>query len=146
MNLYVNSGLSCVMAVFIGAAAADLSAQAQPAGTTANLGTVRIPRAVRADGQALPAGSYQVRLTETVATPEAPGQTPQYERWAEFLRNGKVVGREVVTIVPPSDIADVADMRPPPPGGTRVEMLKDNEYLRVWMNRAGTHYLIHLAV
>ena len=112
MNRYVNIGLACGMSAFLGAAV-DLSAQAKPqtaqashgtasaqAGTSVNLGAVRIPRAVKADGQALPAGTYQVRVTETPASPPAAGQTPQYERWAEFLRNGKVVAREVVTIVP----------------------------------------------
>ena len=61
MNRYVNICLACVMAAFVGAAAVDLSAQAQPAGTstTTNLGTVNIPRAVKADGQALAPGSYQ---------------------------------------------------------------------------------------
>src|SRR5688572_1608055 len=72
-------------------------------GGAVNLGTVRIPRAVKAGGESLPAGSYQVRVTEQPATPPAPGQTPQYERWAEFLRGGKVVAREVVTVVPNTD-------------------------------------------
>ena len=143
MNRYVNIGLSCVMAAFIGAAAADLSAQA---GTTTNLGTVRIPRAVKADGQALAAGTYQVRVTETPAAPPAAGQTPQYERWAEFLRGGKVVGREVVTIVPASDIKQVAEVTPPPAGGARTEVLKGGDYLRLWLNRGGNHYLIHFNI
>jgi hypothetical protein len=148
MNRYVNIGLSCVMAAFVGAAAADLSAQAQPASgtTTTNLGSVNIPRAVKADGQALPAGTYQIRVTETPASPPAAGQTPQYERWAEFLRGGKVVGREVVTIVPASDIKAVAEVTPPRPGGARTEVLKGGDYLRLWLNRAGTHYLIHFNI
>jgi hypothetical protein len=148
MNRYVNIGLSCVMAALVGAAAADLSAQAQPAGgtTTTNLGSVNIPRAVKADGQALPAGTYQVRVTETPASPPAAGQTPQYERWAEFLRGGKVVGREVVTVVPASDIKSVAEVTPPRPGGARTEVLKGGDYLRLWLNRAGTHYLIHFNI
>jgi hypothetical protein len=29
-------------------------------------------------------------------------------------------------------------------GGARVEMLKGNEYVRVWINRGGVHYLIHM--
>ena len=78
------------------------------AGGAVNLGSVRIPRDVKGDGKALPAGTYQVRVTETPATPPAPGQTPQYERWAEFLRDGKVVAREVVTVVPAADIKEVA--------------------------------------
>jgi len=26
----------------------------------------------------------------------------------------------------------------------RVDMLKGNDYVRVWINRAGTNYIIHL--
>jgi hypothetical protein len=153
MNRYVNIGLACAMTAFLGAAI-DLSAQAKPAtqkpageaGSTVNLGTVNIPRAVKANGEALPAGTYQVRVTETPASPPAAGQTPQYERWAEFLRGGKVVGREVVTIVPASDIKQVAEMAPPPAGGSRAEVLKGNDYLRLWINRGGNHYLIHFNI
>jgi hypothetical protein len=144
MNRYVNIGLACMMAAFIGTAG-DLAAQAQPSGTV-SLGTVNLPRAVKADGQALPAGSYQVRVTETQASPPAAGQTPQYERWAEFLRNGKVVGREVVTVIPGSDIKQVAEQNPPPSGGYRAEVLKGNDYLRLWINRGGNHYLIHFNI
>ena len=114
--------------------------------TVVNLGSVNIPRAVKADGQALAAGTYQVRVTETPASPPAAGQTPQYERWAEFLRGGKVVGREVVTIVPASDIKQVAEMNPPPSGGSRAEVLKGGDYLRLWINRGGNHYLIHFNI
>ena len=121
MNRYVNIGLAFGMSAFLGAAV-HVSAQAKPetakpatqkpqtakpatdqsaqAGTSVNLGAVRIPRDVKAGGEALPAGTYQVRVTETPATPQAAGQTPQYERWAEFMRDGKVVAREVVTIRP----------------------------------------------
>ena len=111
-----------------------------------NLGAVRIPRAVKGDGKALAAGTYQVRVTETPATPPAAGQTPQYERWAEFMRDGKVVAREVVTIVPASDIKQVAEQTPPPAGGYRAEVLKGNDYLRLWINRGGNHYLIHFNI
>ena len=157
MNRYVNIGLACGMSAFLGAAV-SLSAQANPqtakpameqsaqAGTSVNLGSVRIPRAVKGDGQALPAGTYQVRVTETPASPPAAGQTPQYERWAEFSRGGKVVAREVVTIVPASDIKQVAEQTPPPAGGYRAEVLKGNDYLRLWINRGGNHYLIHFNI
>ena len=147
MKRYVNIGIACVMAAFVAAPGAVQFAQAQPAGgSTTNLGTVRIPRAVKADGQALAAGTYQIRVTETPASPPAPGQTPQYERWAEFLRGGKVVGREVVTVVPASDIKQVAEMTPPPSGGSRAEVLKGGDYLRLWINRGGNHYLIHFNI
>lgn len=113
------------------------------AGGAVALGTVRIPRTVKVGGESLTAGSYQVRVTETPAQPQAPGQTPQYERWAEFLRGGKVVAREVVTIVPAADMKQVAEMTPPPSGGSRTDVLKGNEYLRLWINRGGNHYLVH---
>src|SRR5688500_13560913 len=120
--------------------------QSSMAGTAVNLGAIRIPRAVKGDGQPLPAGTYQVRVTETPASPPAPGQTPQYERWAEFMQGGKVVAREVVTIVPASDIKQVAEQTPPRSGGYRAEVLKGNDYLRLWINRGGNHYLIHFNI
>ncbi len=93
-----------------------------------------------------PPAHIKYRVTETLASPQAAGQTPQYERWAEFLQGGKVVGREVVTIVPSSDIKQVAEMTPPPAGGSRSEVLKGGDYLRLWINRGGNHYLIHFNI
>jgi hypothetical protein len=126
-----------------GQTAKPMNQGSMQAGGAVNLGTVRIPRAVKAGGDALAAGSYEVRVTDTPATPAAPGQTPQYERWAEFLRGGKVVAREVVTVVPNADISQVAEMRPPAPGSSRTDVLKGNDYLRLWVNRGGNHYLVH---
>lgn len=108
------------------------------------LGSVRIPRAVMADGKALPAGTYQVRLTAQVAKPEAIGTTEALERWVEFVRAGKVMGREVVSIVPAAETKLVAKDPPPRPGGSKVQMLRGNEYLRVWINRGGNHFLMHM--
>ena len=165
MNRYVNMGWSCATVALIGLAAASLSAQqparggrgrggstveqgpAVPAGTSVTtLGPVHIAKAVKADGQPLPAGTYQVRVTEREASPPAAGQTPQYERWAEFLQGGQVKGREVVTIVPQSDIAAVAEQRPPAPGSYRMEVLKGGDYYRLWFNRGGNHYLVHFNI
>jgi hypothetical protein len=120
--------------------AADVTA---PTGEFA-LGSVRIGRQVMADGKPLRAGTYRVRLTAEEAKPEVPGQIPELNRWVEFLQGGEVKGREVVSIVPQSEIRQVADDAPPRPGGHKVQMLKGNEYLRIWINRGGNHYLIHL--
>ena len=114
-----------------------------PAGDLA-LGSVSIGRAVKADGKPLPAGTYQLRLTSQNATPEAKGETPAAARWVEFVRGGKVVGREVVTIVPQSEIALVQKDPPPAQNGAKAELLKGGDYLRVWISRGGNHYLIHL--
>jgi hypothetical protein len=108
------------------------------------LGTVTLKKAVKADGKTLPAGTYQVRLTAQAATGDATGATAAAERWVEFVRGGKVVGREVVTIVPQSEIALVQKDTPPARNGAKVETLKGGDYVRVWINRGGNYYLIHL--
>jgi hypothetical protein len=160
MNRYINILVACATAALVGLAAAGLAAQARggrgrgaqpaapqaPAATVSVLGSVRIPRAVKADGQPLPAGTYQLRVTEQLASPAAPGQTPQNERWAEFLQGGQVKGREVVTIVAASDIVEVGKVKPPAAGAYRVELLKGGDYLRLWYNKGGTHYFVHFNI
>jgi hypothetical protein len=116
-----------------------------PAGELA-LGTVRIPRAVLADGKPLPPGTYQVRLTAEEAKPQAVGTTEPLERWVEFVQRGVVKGREVASIVPQAEIAMVVKDAPPPSGGAKVQVLRGNEYLRAWISRGGNHYLIHLPI
>ena len=110
------------------------------------LGTVTLNRSVMADGKPLPSGTYQVRLTSQQATPDAKGATEAAERWVEFVRGGKVVGREIVTIVPQSEIALVQKDTPPARNGSKVEVLKGGDYVRAWINRGGNHYLIHFPV
>jgi hypothetical protein len=136
-----------LVAVLMASLTAAVSAQQgqPPTGETA-LGSVRLTRSVMADGKPLKAGTYQVRLTSQDATPAVPGQ--KMERWVEFMQGGKVAGREVVSIAPQ---AELKDLMPGPDslpragsGGARVEMLKGNEYVRVWINRGGVHYLIHM--
>lgn len=118
------------------------STDALPEGAT-SLGTVRLPRAVKANGETLSAGTYQVRLTAETAPP-ATGATPSLARWVEFVRGGEVRGREVVSIVPQNEIATVTKGGGPTAGSSKVQMLRGDDYLRVWINRGGTHYLVHL--
>lgn len=108
------------------------------------LGSISLNKAVKADGKPLPAGTYQVRLTGEQAATEAKGQTKSASRWVEFVRGGKVVGREVVTIVPQAEINLVQKDTPPARNGAKVETLKGGDYVRVWINRGGNYYLIHL--
>jgi hypothetical protein len=108
------------------------------------LGSVRLPRAVTADGKPLPAGTYQVRLTAQQVKPEAVGTSENLERWVEFVQRGTVRGREVVSIVPQDEIKMVVKDAPPRPGASKVQVLRGNDYLRVWINRSGNHFLIHL--
>jgi hypothetical protein len=108
------------------------------------LGTVRLAKGVKADGKELPAGTYQVRLTADEAKPDAKGSSEILERWVEFVKGGKVVGREVVSIVPANEAKLVQKDTPPPSGGSKVEALKGGDYTRVWINKAGNYYLVHL--
>jgi hypothetical protein len=108
------------------------------------LGTVRLPAGVKADGKDLPAGSYQVRLTADEAKPDAKGSSEKLERWVEFVKGGKVAGREVVSIVPAAEAKLVQKDTPPAAGGAKVEALKGGDYVRVWINKGGNYYLVHL--
>ena len=112
---------------------------------TKALGSVTLKRSVMADGKPLPAGTYVVRLTADEAKP-AIGQSAGAERWVEFVQRGQVKGREVVSIVPDTDIAQIAEGPKPAKGAYRVDTLKGNDYLRVWINKQGANYLIHFPV
>jgi len=109
------------------------------------LGTVRLPKAVKADGKDLAAGTYQVRLTADEAKPDAKGSSEKLERWVEFVKGKNVAGREVVSIVPAAEAKMVQKDTPPPSGGSKVETLKGGDYTRVWINKGGNYYLVHLA-
>ena len=113
------------------------------------LGTVTLPRAVTADGKPLARGTYTVRLTAQAAQPTVPGQLPDLNRWVEFVQGKTVRGREVVSIIPAEEVAQTQpgpDLDPAkaPRTAVKVQMLKGNEYLRVWISRQGVQYLIHL--
>jgi hypothetical protein len=133
-----------VLAAIMATGIAPASAQtASKQGTS--LGTVTIKHQVMADGKPLPPGTYQVRLTSDEPKP-AIGQSPDSERYVEFVRGGKVVAREVATVVPNSEVSTIVKGPKPPNGGVRVDLLKGDEYERVWINRGGQNYLIHLPV
>src|SRR4029453_299770 len=85
----------------------SLSAQTQkpgaatqkPAAASNSLGSVTLKTAVMADGQRLGAGTYQVRLTNDSPKPGV-GQTPESERYVEFVSGGRVVGAGGATLAP----------------------------------------------
>jgi hypothetical protein len=135
------------------AQAGHAAPKAQP-GTTDNpnatdtampLGTVRLPKGLKADGKELAAGTYQVRLTAEEAKPDAKGSSEVLERWVEFVQGGQVKGREVVSIVPANEAKLVQKDTPPPAGGSKIETLKGGDYMRLWINKGGNYYLVHFA-
>jgi hypothetical protein len=118
------------------------AAPSAPTGEMA-LGSVRLPKAVKADGKSLAAGTYQVRLTTQAASPDAKGQTQGLERWVEFVQGGQVKGREVVTIVPQTETKEVQKDTPPAANSSKIETLKGGDYMRLWINRGGNYYLVY---
>lgn len=123
-------------------ALAVVTPAAQTAGTS--LGTVKLSQTVKANGQDLPAGTYTLRLTSDAVAPVV-GQSPDAAQWVEFVQAGKVKGKELATKVSAADVKTIAKMAPPAAGGSKVQVLKGADYVRIWLNRAGTHYLVHLA-
>jgi hypothetical protein len=110
-----------------------------------SLATVRIPRAVVANGQALSAGTYAVRVSNEAVTPVV-GQSAEGSRWVEFVQGNQVRGKELSTVLSGEAVKAVVEGAGPASGSAKVELLKGEDYIRVWINSGGTHYLIHLAV
>lgn len=122
-------------------------------------GIVDIPRPVLANGERLAAGSYEIRLADGLMKKEAPaeeksgeGSAPvarssgQSERWLEFVSGGRTVGRALTIVVSAEAIDEIAESAKPPTGESRVDVLKSGDYVRVWLNRNGVHYLAHLPI
>jgi hypothetical protein len=116
---------------------------AAKAAASNSLGTITLSSKVMADGKPLAAGTYQVRLTGEEPKP-GPGQTPEAEKYVEFVRGGKVVAREVATVIPAAEIDKVIKSRKVGPNSSKVEKLKGDDYVRVWINRGGNNYIINM--
>lgn len=110
-----------------------------------SLGSVNIPRQVKASGQPLAAGTYTLRLLPQDLK-GAVGQTPSESRYVEFVQGGKVVGKEVATVLTGAEAKTVTKSSGPASGSVKVQLLKGDEYIRVWVRQGETHYLVHLAV
>jgi hypothetical protein len=123
-----------------------LTAQPAPATPgTVVLAAVRITHRVLADGKPLPEGTYELRATNERPTPAA-GQSPDAERWVEFVTGGTVVAREVAVVLRDDDRPTVGASSIPSRSGTHVEMLKGGEFLRISVRRGGEQYLLYLPV
>jgi len=110
------------------------------------IGTVHIPRAAVANGAGLPAGTYTVRVADEALTVPA-GQSPDAEQWVEFVQGGKVVAKEVASVISAADMPSIAKgPARAPKNGTLLQTLKGGDYFRVWINKDGTNYLVNLAI
>ncbi|HIG18044.1 MAG TPA: hypothetical protein EYQ31_12600 [Candidatus Handelsmanbacteria bacterium] len=98
-------------------------------------GAITIPSAVLADGEELSAGMYLLRLADD--DPESSG------RWMEFVSEDSVAGRGLAIVMSDDEISEISEsgmLR----NEARVEVLKEADYVRVWLNRDGVNYLVHL--
>jgi len=110
------------------------------------IGSVHIPRAAVANGAGLPTGTYTMRVADDQLTTPA-GQSPDAEKWIEFVQGGKVVAKEVASVISDADMKSIAKgPARPPRNGTLLQTLKGGDYFRVWVNKGGTNYLINLAI
>ena len=132
--------LAAALALSLVSPIASVSAQTKPT----SLGSVTLNHKVKADGQPLAAGTYTVRLTDEAPPKPGVGQTAEAERYVEFVKGGKVVAKEVATVISDADVKTVVKGPAPARGGVRVDLLKGNDYVRVWINRGGNNYLINL--
>ena len=125
--------------------ASVVAAQEKPASAQAQgaLASVHITQSVLANGKPLPAGVYQLRLTNEHPTP-LPGQSPDAERWVEFVANGIAVAREVAVVLRDDDLPSIGASSVPTRDGTRVEMLQGGEFLRISVKRGHERYLVYL--
>ena len=72
-------------------------------------------------------------------------RVPHPSAFQGFVQGGQVKGREVVSIVPAPETKLVQKDTPPPSGGSKIETLKGGDYMRLWINKGGSYYLVHFA-
>ena len=129
--------------------AVEEEADSEDAATRAVRWGFDLPRRAYATGEALEPGPYRARLTDESA-PVVDQEPATATRWVEFLhveflheKEGTVAGLALAVVVPDADIDDVAAdwaVR----NQVRVDELQEGDYVRVWLNRSGSSYLIHL--
>lgn len=108
--------------------------------------SVRLGQSVLAGGKTLPAGTYELRITDQRPN-TASGQPSESQRLVEFISNGSVMARETAEV---SVVAEAAVGASSASGSASasaravVQLLKGGEYLRVAVNSGGARYLVHL--
>jgi hypothetical protein len=107
------------------------------------LTTVRISAPVTAGGTSLAAGTYEFRLTGERPVPPI-GHPQNAQEWIEFVRDGRVIAHEAAEILYDDDLPSDGASAQKARLGTRVEMLKGGEFLRISVKRERDCYLIYL--
>jgi hypothetical protein len=116
----------------------------KPQAASGVIGSVNVPHKVMGDGQPLGPGTYSLRVSSDPVTPVV-GQTVEESKWIEFVQGGQVKAKVLATVVTNATAKQIADRGVPPAGATKIQTLKGNDYLRIWIVHGPTTYLIHLA-
>jgi hypothetical protein len=134
----------CWMAAALAAVTAFAGVTAQP-GAGPVLAVVDVPAPVWASGKRLPAGTYELR--PVAALPRfSEGQKACGSCLVAFVQDGVVRGEERATILPAAEAEAFSKGTKPPTDGARVDLLAKGSYVRIWINRQGTDYIISLPV
>ena len=139
-----SSILAVVVTCLLGVHAVQGQTPASTVGTDV-AASVQIPVAVLADGKPLPPGKYNVRLTADRPA-SLPGQPAGAQQSVELLADGKVVAREIAEVLKDQDLPAEGASSQRVQNGTRVEMLKGGEFLRISLKRDGARYLLYLPI
>lgn len=131
--------LSCVVAGLFGATTA-LAHHTMPG---RNHPTVTISQQVLADGKPLPAGTYEIYLTDERPNVTGAGTTDA-QRVVELAQNGQVVARTIAEVFANGRDRAVGTSGVSQPTRPRVQMLRSGEFLRISFSDAEGRYLIHL--
>ena len=112
--------------------------------TRAVRGGFDLPRRAYVNGQPLEPGPYRVRLTDESA-PVVDLEPSTTTRWIEFLHEeeGTVAGRGLATVISDPEIDELAKSSVPR-SQVRIDELQSGEYVRLWLNRGGSNYLVHM--
>jgi hypothetical protein len=64
-----------------------------------------------------------------------------------FEQKGAQKGRQLATVLTPAELTPILNRgtRAPAAGRASVDLLKDKQHVRVWINSGGLHYLVHLS-
>ena len=123
------------------ALAAPLAAHHETAGKSHAVATVTITEPVKADGQPLAPGKYEVWILDD--RPATAGEPANAQRVVELHQNGKMVAKDVAEVFGATE-------RPVGTSGTSgsrkavVQKLRGGEFLRIAISDGGARYLIHL--
>jgi len=104
--------------------------------------TVQISQQVMVDGKPLPAGTYEIWVTNERPDVDA-GAPSDAQRVVELAQNGQVIARTIAEVFPRGSRQEVGTSGTTGAVRARAEMLRGGEFLRVSFNDADGRYLLH---